>query len=126
MSIATDQTAAQQIDAAITAHSRWKHRLKELVQTGKSDIDAATATRDDACEFGKWLQAYRPTAKEKASYEAVRTKHAEFHRVVGGVVRLVASSQKAEAMKSMDMGSPFASVSAALTLEMMNWKRIIA
>jgi methyl-accepting chemotaxis protein len=96
------------------------------VETGKSDIDASSATRDNACEFGKWLHAYRPTAKEKVPYEAVRAKHAEFHQVLGSIIRLAASGKKAEAKEGMGIGAPFTAASAALTLAMINWKRMVA
>ncbi len=121
-----NQTTIQTLDAAISAHGRWKHRLRDLIQSGKSDIDPATATRDDACELGKWLKGYFPNAEEQAIYDRVKARHAEFHLAVGQVIQLAAAKKRSEAEKSMGLSSPYSNASTALTLEIMNWKKLVS
>lgn len=81
--------------------------------------------RDDACDLGKWLKGYRPEPKEEAVYDRVKRRHGEFHMAVGRVVQLAQAKKAAEAEKEMAVNSPFSNASAALTLEIMNWKRLL-
>jgi hypothetical protein len=121
----TAKSPLEHLDQAIAAHSRWKHRLRDMVEGGKLDIDAATATRDDACELGKWLKAYYPGEAEKKVFNSVRAKHRDFHVAVGKVVELVNANQNAEAEREIGLSSNYTKTSVALTVEIMQWKKLL-
>lgn len=125
MSISKAQTAVQQVDAAIAAHSRWKFRLKELVESGRTDIDSATATRDDLCRLGKWLQSYEPMAIERGIYREVCTRHTSFHRAIGDVLQLATAGRRKDAEASMEIGSAFSKLSSELIASLMEWRQLI-
>lgn len=122
----TTETTRKKLDAAVVAHSRWKRRLTELLELGKNDFDVATIAKSDACQFGKWLNVYQPTPIELAHFHRVREIHAEFHRTVSTIVQMVNDGQRAEAAREMMLGSPYVSLSAGLTREMMSWNALLS
>lgn len=86
----------QEIDKAIGAHGMWKGRLKIAIDTGKVDAPVTTIRMDNQCVFGKWLYGTTLTSADKSSsdYQAVKTLHAEFHKVAAMVAELVESGKK--------------------------------
>ena len=122
MVVATDEAIRQQIKTAIGAHGMWKQRLSMAVDKGRSDIDATTAERDDACDFGKWLRGVLPAlpAAQAQHGQAVRDLHARFHAQAATVVKLATSGQGPAARTSLQ--GPYADTSAALTKAMMDWQ----
>jgi hypothetical protein len=102
------------IDAAISAHSKWKHRLKAYIDgTSTEKLSCSVVEKDDQCDLGRWLKS--PEAKAlgtKASELA--PQHAQFHRCAADVVRAVDRGAKAEAEAKLAMGSEFSRVSAKL------------
>lgn len=104
----------------------WKHRLRDLAENGQVEIDAKTAMRDDACELGKWLRSFRPTIYEQSHYDAVCFRHTQFHESVGKVAMLANRKQTVDARREMGINSAFSKSSAALTTDIMAWKKSIA
>jgi methyl-accepting chemotaxis protein len=113
----------EQLDKALAAHSMWKHRLRDLVENGVGDIDAKTAMRDDACEMGKWLRSYQPNLGEQLLYNTVCARHTQFHESVGKVVLLANMKQTEDAKREMGLNSSYMKASAALTADIMAWKK---
>ncbi|MFA7250299.1 MAG: CZB domain-containing protein [Dehalococcoidia bacterium] len=108
-------TFAEQVEAAIAAHSKWKMHLRAAISTGKSDFQVDTVKKDNACPFGQWLysggQAAFPT---REAFEDIRGLHAKFHASAAQVLALAVAGRADEASKAMGFGSEFGSVSAAL------------
>ncbi|MCC6208727.1 MAG: CZB domain-containing protein [Gammaproteobacteria bacterium] len=115
-----------EIDKAIGAHGMWKSRLKQTIETGKSDTSVDTIRQDTQCNFGKWLNGGSLSAADKssASYRTVRDLHAEFHKSAAHVAELAITGHKEEASKLLAFGGEFASVSSRLTSAMMDWKKV--
>ena len=69
----------EEIDKAIGAHGMWKTRLKQAIETGKSEVSVETIRQDNQCNFGKWLYGSTLSAADKSSaqYKTVRELHAE-------------------------------------------------
>ncbi|MFO8074629.1 MAG: CZB domain-containing protein, partial [Egibacteraceae bacterium] len=107
------------VEAAIAAHGRWKGRLAEASRTGQSDVDVATASRGDACEFGKWLSNEPRTPV----IEEVSEMHATFHREAGRVLDLALRGERTAAQRELELGSAFTDISARLTSRMVAWAR---
>ncbi len=116
----------EEIDNAIGAHGSWKVRLKDAIETGRSDIPVETIRKDNNCQFGKWLYGGTLSAADKtsANYTKVRELHAEFHKAAARVTELALAGQKTEADKMMTRGGEFAAVSSRLTSAMMDWKKV--
>jgi hypothetical protein len=120
-----DTNLDTQITKAVAAHAKWKRRLRDAIETGSSDVDVSTAGRDNACEFGKWLHGEVPASQKGSPHHTACVKlHAQFHKAAADVLVLALRGKKAEADQLLKTaGSPFNAASAALTHEMMAWKK---
>lgn len=116
----------EEIDKAIGAHGMWKTRLKQAIESGKSDISVETIRQDNQCNFGKWLYGGSLSAADKSSvhYKTVRDLHAEFHRCAARVADLALTGMKGDADKMLALDGDFTTVSARLTAAMMEWKKV--
>ncbi len=110
------------LDRAIAAHARWKYRLMEAIETGKSQWHVADMRRDDGCDFGKWLLALPLSERLAPSCQRVRSLHTDFHSVAADVLELALAGRKEEATAAMALHSRFAAVSSGLTMAVMAWK----
>jgi len=120
-----EQTAVvdpNQITQAIGAHGQWKRKLEDAIESGQSAVNVATASRDDACQFGKWLHSLEAEARGQPRVKRVCELHADFHREAGHVLDLALRGEKEQAHRCMKVGSRFAQTTAALTDEMTRWK----
>jgi hypothetical protein len=110
------------LDHAIAAHAKWKYRLMEAIDTGKSPWHVSDVRTDNACEFGKWLIAL-PLSQRLSEYaKKVRALHAEFHGLAADVLELALAGRKTEATAAMALHSRFAEVSANLTMAVTAWQ----
>jgi methyl-accepting chemotaxis protein len=117
-----------EIDKAIGAHGLWKSRLKQAIETGKTDSAVETIRMDNQCAFGKWLygSGLSSTDKDSSHYKAVKDLHAQFHKTAAEVAGLAASGKKAEAERMMSLEGQFSAISSKLTAAMMDWKKTLA
>ncbi len=110
-------------DQAIAAHRDWKVRLRKAI-AGHETLDADTICRDDQCALGKWIHG--PGAAQwgqRPGFPPLKTKHAEFHEVAGGVARKINAGQYADAERLIGSGSRFAQVSTEVTTLLTQAKR---
>jgi hypothetical protein len=111
------------INNAIGAHSEWKLRLRQAIDTGRSEWTVDRVSPDNLCAFGKWLYSLPEADRLGESWKTVRVLHADFHKEAGKVLDLALRGAKDDARKLMAFGSPYAKVSAKLIWEMMEWKK---
>jgi hypothetical protein len=110
------------LDRAVAAHARWKYRLMDAIDTGKSQWRVGDVRADTACEFGQWLSSLPLSQRLSDHSKIVRTLHAEFHGLAAGVLELALAGRKDEAAAAMALGSRFAVVSSNLTMAVLAWK----
>ena len=110
------------LDHAIVAHAKWKYRLMEAIETGKSQWRVSDVRTDNACDFGKWLVAMPLSERLSEHAKTVRALHAEFHGLAADVLELALAGRKAEAAAAMALRSRFAEVSSKLTMAVTAWK----
>ena len=115
-----------ELDKAISAHARWKIRLREAIDTGKSEWSPEKVRQDNLCDFGKWLYSLSDSEKASGYWKQVQKLHAEFHIVAAKVLQLALEGHKNEAEATMDTsGSEFKLASSKLINMMTEWKKII-
>ena len=110
------------LDQALAAHAKWKYRLMDAIDTGKSEWRVNDVRTDNSCQFGKWLSALPLSERLSENYKKVRALHAEFHGLAAEVLELALAGRKDEATAAMALGSRFATVSSNLTMAVMAWK----
>lgn len=112
----------EEIVKAIGAHGMWKQRLRQAVDTGKSEFTVERVMPDNLCDFGKWLHGLPPSDKADENWKSVQGLHARFHHEAARILRLATSGRKAEAETGLALASPFSDISGQLTTAMMKWK----
>jgi hypothetical protein len=110
-------------DHAVFAHSQWKRRLRQAIETGKSQWTVAEVRADDRCDFGDWLKRLPVSKKMSEPYSDLRSLHAEFHKAASEVLQLALAGKKGEAEAAISMGSHFSQISAKLVLTLSNWAK---
>lgn len=73
----------------ISAHVRWKQRLRTYIQDKSEPLDPAMIRRDDQCRLGKWIYGPGQSYKQSELFEKVRAEHASFHKHAAAVVTFV-------------------------------------
>lgn len=111
----------EQIAKAVAAHSFWKVRLQQALVARKVDVPAATARRDDACEFGKWLRQSGPDVRASEHHRKASELHARFHEAVGNCVHEIEAGHIEQARRVLE-GDVMAR-STDLTREMIAWNK---
>jgi hypothetical protein len=110
------------IDAALTAHAQWKNRLLEAIKTGQSEFNADIVKKDNACLFGQWLYKLSPEDILSEHYSKVKKLHAEFHETAADILKLALEGKKNEALKKLEPGGGYGSISGKLVLALNSWK----
>ena len=116
------QTVAQ-LAKGIGAHGLWKQRLKEAIESGRSEFKPENVERDNQCEFGQWLSSLPPVEQSSKHYHSVRVLHTAFHQEAADVLRNVLAGRRREAGLSLGLGGRYHDASSKLTREMMAWQR---
>ncbi len=112
------------LDRAVAAHAKWKYRLMDAIDSGRSESRVADVRLNDACEFGKWLASLPLTERLTGHYKQVSSLHAEFHVLASNILELALSGRTREATTAMALGSRFAAVSSQLTMAVLAWKEL--
>jgi hypothetical protein len=122
-----DMFNLRQLDKAISAHAMWKIRLREAIDTGKSEWSPDKVRLDNLCDFGKWLYSLPDSEKGSGNWIQVQKLHAEFHIVAAKVLQWALEGRKTEAEAAMNTsGSEFKVASALLINTMSEWKKFFA
>jgi methyl-accepting chemotaxis protein len=87
-------------DDAVSAHVKWRWRLKEFVGGRGEQLTSAAVGRADQCELGKWIAGEGRHHATNPEFVAAQRTHAAFHRCAAEVVRAAETGDKhrAEAM----------------------------
>lgn len=109
-------------DDAIAAHIKWKVRLSQFIDgTSTEQLKSENVCKDNLCDLGKWI--YGEGSKHSAAphYKDLVSKHANFHRCAGDVVKKVEGGDKAAA-KAL-LGGNFATASKETVTAIMELKK---
>lgn len=114
---------AMNITNAIVAHGKWKVRLKDAANSGRSEFSVDKVRVDDGCDFGKWFYSLPP--EQIASAEAVKIKemHADFHKEAARILELALNGHLNAAKKAIKPGSYYGKISSSLVSILADWKK---
>jgi len=112
---------ANMIYTAIVAHTVWKKRLREVIETGVNTYD----TNPEHCKFGEWLREKYDELSEYEIYETVRNLHYEFHGEAEKIIQLALDGKTAEASAAIEYGSNFDKTSRKLIQSILDWHDIV-
>ncbi len=111
------------IDSALAKHAEWKLKLRTAIL--KQEImDAATISKDNCCDLGKWLHGEAKIKFAKLpSYTDCVAKHASFHTEAGKVATAINSKKYTEAGSMLNAGTPYSAASNAVGSAIMRLKK---
>jgi methyl-accepting chemotaxis protein len=111
------------LDSAIQKHGEWKAKFRAAI-VKQETLDAATISKDNCCELGKWLHGEAKTKFSKLpSHGECISKHAAFHLEAGKVARLINSQKYQEAESSIGAGTSYSSASSAVGVAILKLKK---
>jgi len=113
---------AEEITKAIGAHGMWKQRLREAIETGKSEFTVERVRPDNFCDFGNWLYSLPLSDQKSSHWKTVQDLHGKFHAEAARVLGLGVRGHKREAEHELAAESNYVKISLELTGAMMKWK----
>ena len=88
-------------DEAMTAHSKWKTRLRMCID-GQEKLDPAEVGKDSACVLGQWIYGEGGRSfGSQPEFAQLKAEHANFHKAAADVVKKANSGDKAGAEASL-------------------------
>jgi hypothetical protein len=105
-----------QVSAAMDAHSKWKEKLQEAIETGTIDKSVDDIRVDNKCAFGHWLFGSEIPAdvKNSENYQTVKQIHAEFHHIAARIAELAIHGDK-EAAQNLLHDTEYTNATMKLT-----------
>lgn len=111
-----------EITTAIAAHGKWKQRLIDAIETGKSEFTAQRLKVDNLCDFGKWLYSLSLEEKKSPHWNEIQKLHAKFHIEAAKILELALTGKVNEAKEAMSLSKDYVKLSGELTRAMMKWR----
>jgi methyl-accepting chemotaxis protein len=113
------------LDQAIQKHAEWKFKFRNALHSNEL-MDAAAISKDNNCEFGKWLYGDAKTLYGKADgYAKCLTDHAAFHVEAGKVAAAINAKKPEEAERMMASGTAFDLASKKVGVSIIELKNAI-
>lgn len=113
------------LNSAVEKHTEWKTKFRVAI-TKQETMDAATISKDNCCELGRWLHG---EGKSKygglASHKDCVTTHAKFHEEAGKVAAAINSKKFDQATNMLSAGTTYAAASSAVGVAIMKLKKEI-
>ncbi len=110
---------ANTVYMAIVQHNKWKHQLKEIVETGQ--VGEEYDPDPSHCSFGQWMEENADALKAFDKYQQVNELHKQFHDEAGRIVMLALKGEREQAQTSMEYGNEFDHLSQALVKAIIEW-----
>jgi methyl-accepting chemotaxis protein len=114
------------LEEAIGVHANWKVKLRGAIDRQET-LDVATITKDNACDFGKWLHgAAKAEIGRLPDYPQCLKDHAAFHAEAGKVAATINARKFTEAAAMLGAGTPYERASKAVTTAIMRLRKTMA
>lgn len=113
------------LDGALKKHADWKMKLRTAI-TQREHLDAETISKDNCCDFGKWLHSEEthPQVAHLQSYHDCVERHADFHQVAGTIAHLINAKKYEDADRMLNDGNgDFVRNSSAVGSAIMRLKK---
>ena len=114
------------LSKAVDAHTQWKTKFRVAI-SGHQTMDAATISKDNCCELGKWLHGEgKSKCGNLPSHSDCLKKHAAFHVEAGKVAAAINDKNFTLAESMLNSGTPYASASSSVGVAIMQLKKAAA
>lgn len=111
------------LDEAIQKHTAWKTKFRSAI-TSKEALDAATISKDNCCELGKWLYGDgKSEFGHLPSQIDCIAKHKAFHAEAGRVADAINAKKYVDAERMIGAGTPYADASNKAVAAILQLKK---
>jgi aerotaxis receptor len=110
-------------DQIVHSHSSWKYLLKNVIESGRSELSVVDARDMHCCVFGQWLDS--PAGNSLPHYSKVVELHRHFHEEAANVLDLALQGQSHQASEALKLGSPFNQATASLINELSEIRKMV-
>ena len=108
---------ANTIYQAIVAHTAWKKRLREIIDTGENVYDI----NSESCEFSKLLNEHADELGVHDCCPKIVDLHNEFHKEAAKIIQFALNGQQQEANEAIEYGRDFDNISQELVKNLIVW-----
>jgi hypothetical protein len=109
-------------DQAIAAHAAWKGKLSQYLAKPDKSLQPSEIALDNRCDLGKWIAGEGKQYAKIREYEAVKSSHAQFHKVAADIVQRANSGKAVAEEVALGAKSEFATASSAVVRAIMALK----
>lgn len=109
-------------DEAINAHTKWKVRLRMVIE-GTEKLDPAVVCKDNQCDLGKWIYGDGAKYNRLVSYGILKSEHAHFHQCAAAIVTKANAGNRTAAEAMLGPTGDFAKASQATVAAIMKMKK---
>ncbi|MDP2904512.1 MAG: methyl-accepting chemotaxis protein [Methylovulum sp.] len=114
------------LDKALHKHAEWKVKFRTAIAHHEK-MDVATISKDNCCEFGKWLHGdTKQQLGHLESFSECLAKHAAFHIEAGKVAQAINDNRLNDAHAMLSNESGFIDASGAVGVAIMRLKKDVA
>jgi hypothetical protein len=106
---------------AIVAHTAWKKRLHDALNTGHVGHELESKN----CELSKWLKDNADELSLYEHYNKVSELHDKLHQEADKIIRLARSGKREEAKAAANYGSEFEHISQQLVQNIIAWHDVV-
>lgn len=111
------------LSQAMEKHGEWKTKFRVAISK-KESMDAATISKDNCCELGKWLHGEsRAKLGALASHAECVKKHAAFHVEAGKVAQMINAKNYDAAGRMLGLGTPYTDASSNVGVAILRLKK---
>jgi methyl-accepting chemotaxis protein len=112
-----------ELDNALHKHAEWKVKFRTAL-AHHDHLDAATISKDNCCDFGKWLHgSTKSRLGHLDSFSDCMSQHAAFHIEAGKVAQAINEDRRNEVNAMLSPGSAFTEKSSAVGVAIMRLKK---
>jgi Chemoreceptor zinc-binding domain len=95
------------LNDALSAHASWKVKFRTAIEL-KQQLEADVISKDNCCDFGKWLHGSAKTAHgHMPEYSTCLQQHAAFHVEAGHIAKAINAGRYDQASAMLAAGKPY-------------------
>jgi diguanylate cyclase (GGDEF)-like protein/PAS domain S-box-containing protein len=110
-----------QVKSAIATHRTWLGRLKDAIETRRSEYTVEVVSRDDTCPIGIWLSSTIAAELRGSPLHVITcARHAVFHRSAARLLSLALAGDPSVAA-SFERGGDFQMIDSLMLDALEDW-----
>lgn len=113
------------LDSVIQKHAEWKFKFRNALHNSEQ-MDAPAISKDNNCEFGKWLHGEaKAQFGTRPGYAKCVADHAAFHVEAGKVAVAINAKKADEAERMLALGTSYSEASKRVSVSIIELKNQI-